>query len=78
MNGRLYGHAALHDPPQSMPVSSPFWSPSSHVGARHLPAQQTRLWQLFPVSHSTSSGQGLQLSQPQSMPVSLSFFTPSL
>ena len=30
----------VHEPPQSTPVSSPFWTPSSHVGhAAHEPPQ---------------------------------------
>src|SRR5262245_59103692 len=36
---------APHEPPQSTPVSSPFWTPSSHAAAAHMSLSHTPLAQ---------------------------------
>ena len=66
-----------HDPPQSIPVSEPFFTPSEQLGFWHTLLVQTPLRQSPPFAHPWPAGQSPQLGPPQSVPVSLPFFTPS-
>ena len=64
--------------PQSVPVSSPFWTPSLQVGATHLPSEQTPLAQSAGSKQLRLSAHGAHPSSskpppPQSMAVSLPF-----
>jgi hypothetical protein len=74
--------AQLHDghcPPQSTPVSMPFFTPSAQVGAAHVEATQTPLPQSMDSAHGSPSSQlpGGQTCPPQSMATSEPFCTPS-
>jgi hypothetical protein len=66
--------AVSHDPPQSMPVSVPFFTPSLHEGPAHVPPLQIRLWQSVLATHPTPPVHVLpnDVAQmpPQSTPVS--------
>jgi hypothetical protein len=67
---------AVHEPPQSTPVSSPFWVPSAHVGhAEHEPPQSTPVSSPFwvPSAHVGHA----EHEPPQSTPVSSPFWVPS-
>jgi hypothetical protein len=67
------------DEPQSMSVSVPFLTPSSHCGAWHSPPVHTPLTQsVLPVLQPLSVGQGSQLPPPQSVSVSAPFLIPSV
>jgi hypothetical protein len=58
-------------PPQSVPVSSPFWTPSEQLAEAHVPeALQAPLTQSLPVAQLRPTAQTLQ-PPPQSMSVSL-------
>ena len=70
------GAQPAQDPPQSMAVSSPFWTPSPQVAARQMASPQTRLSQSAGPTQAKSTGQGTQ-SPPQSRSVSVPFCTPS-
>jgi len=66
-------------PPQSTPVSTPFFTLSVQEGAAHSPAVHTPLAQSEPVPHPWLVPQRAQvLAPPQSTPVSRPFFTPSV
>jgi hypothetical protein len=69
------GHAA---PPQSLSVSAPFLTESSHAGAWHAPAVHTPLEQSAARAHASPSSHGAQSGPPQSMSVSLPFLTLSM
>ena len=62
-------------PPQSRSVSSPFFTPSSHAGAAHVPSQ-TPLTQSAPIAQTAPFAHGPQ-SPPQSTAVSLPSSAPS-
>jgi hypothetical protein len=72
-------HFSHFDPPQSMSLSLPFWTLSSHAASRHRSPVHTKLWQSSACRQLSSLGQrlGAQLS-PQSTPDSRPFRTPSL
>jgi hypothetical protein len=61
-------------PPQSTSVSDPFWMPSEHVGAWHVPPSQTPLWQSPSPLQSSPATQAEQLEPPQSTSVSSRFW----
>jgi hypothetical protein len=56
-------------PPQSLPVSCPFLTPSAQPAAWHLPPWQTLLVQSLAALQAKLSAQGLQ-EPPQSLSVS--------
>jgi hypothetical protein len=70
-------HLVLHDPPQSVSVSLPFFTKSVHVAPWHTPVVQTPLAQSpapaqpWPVVH-------LGQLEPQSLSVSVPFLTASV
>jgi hypothetical protein len=72
----LFAAQRRHAPPQSMSVSSPFFTLSEHVSA-HEPAAHEPLWQSVLPEHGSPAGHGPQV-PPQSMPVSVPFLTASL
>lgn len=65
------------DPPQSIPVSSPFSFPSTHVGASQAPFRQTSLVQSEGFRQPAPVEQRGHVGPPQSIPVSALFFLPS-
>jgi hypothetical protein len=65
-------------PPQSMPVSVPFFTPSEQRGTWHTPPVHTPLVQSPANAQVTPLAHGEQLPPPQSTPVSVPFFTPSV
>jgi hypothetical protein len=69
------GHAA---PPQSIPVSSWFETPSAQVAGWHtLPAQRLLLQSVF-AAQPPASGHGAHAAPPQSVSVSVPLRRPSL
>ena len=58
------------DPPQSMSVSSWFWTPSPQVGAWQRLPVQTPLEQSVPIAQSDPAGHEAQIVPPQSMSLS--------
>jgi hypothetical protein len=62
--------------PQSVSVSVPFFTLSSHVGVAHLPAVHIPLWQSADTRQFLLEEHPGQV-PPQSRSVSLPFFTPS-
>jgi len=75
-------HAAQEVPPQSIPVSSPFIAPSSHVATHTRVSSVKRLLQLERAqsespSQDWSTAQVLPHDPPQSMSVSSWFLKPS-
>jgi hypothetical protein len=66
------GHAA----PQSIPVSTPFFAPSSHEAGWQTAPSQTPLTQSLAAAHPAKSGQAPH-GPPQSMSPSPPFFTES-
>src|SRR6185369_10297696 len=70
-------------PPQSLPVSSPSWTPSVHVagmGAAQTPTTQLPLWQSLADEQPDPSGHSspaVTQMPPQSTPVSLPSLKPS-
>jgi hypothetical protein len=74
------GHPGQVPPPQSAPVSLPFFTPSMQVGAWQVPGVplQTLSWQSLPALHFLPSPHRAQVSlPPQSTSVSLPSRTPS-
>jgi hypothetical protein len=63
------GHAPQVPPPQSTPVSVPFFTPSSHAGAWHAPPVHTPDWQSAPAWHVSPVAQPGH-APPQSFAVS--------
>jgi hypothetical protein len=76
----LFVGDAAQEPPQSVPVSVPFFTPSLQVGAAQAPLAHTPLAQLapapVPLPHIFPFAQGGH-DPPQSTSVSVLFFTPS-
>ena len=70
--------AGQASPPQSTPVSAPFFTPSLQAGGRHVPLPQTWLEQSEDVLHASPVAQGGQIGPPQSMAVSAPSSAPSL
>ena len=70
------GETSKQEPPQSLPVSCPFWTPSLQLGALHPAYQQTPLSQSVPLLQGELSGHALH-PPPQSLAVSLPFRMPS-
>jgi hypothetical protein len=70
----------VHDPPQSVSVSVPFFAPSEHVGTAHLyvAVGHTELWQSRGNRQLLAFAQGEQVGPPQSTSVSLPFLVVSL
>jgi hypothetical protein len=66
----------VHVPPQSIPVSVPFCTPSVQLALRHVPAAHAPLAQSLAAVQRLPGGQGLHV-PPQSTSVSLPFFTAS-
>ena len=70
-------HGSGQPAPQSGPVSSPFWTPSLHVGAWHSPPQHTPEMQSSGKPHPSPSGHRVgQLGAPQSIAVTPSLLPP--
>jgi hypothetical protein len=65
-------------PPQSVPVSLPFFTPSVQVGAWHVAPEHTPLAQSLGMAQPPPAVHGAQIGPPQSVPVSPPFFTPSV
>src|SRR5262245_26718479 len=66
-----------HAPPQSMPISAPFVTPSLHVGTVQMPASQMSLEQ-SDEARQVSPGKHLgHAAPPQSTSVSVPFCAPS-
>src|SRR5688500_13847210 len=74
-------HFEGQPPPQSFPVSAPFFTPSEHEGAAHknIPfiLTHTPLVQSAALKHGLPAGQGAEHTGPQSTPASPPFCTPS-
>jgi hypothetical protein len=67
-----------HEPPQSVPVSEPFFTPSLHVGAAHsIDALQYPLAQSALFAHDFPFAQSGH-APPQSTSLSMPFFAPSV
>ncbi len=66
-----------HEPPQSTSVSLPFWTPSAHVGTRHVFCLQTPCRQSSAASQICPGAHVAPHAPPQSMSVSSPFFVPS-
>jgi hypothetical protein len=64
-------------PPQSTPVSLPFFAPSLQVGVWHVSPLQTDELQSWGCAQCSPGSQGPQL-PPQSMSVSVPFLAPSV
>jgi hypothetical protein len=71
-------HLPQEAPPQSMSVSTPFLTPSAHVGAWHTPAVQTPLWQSPGTEQVLALAHLPQEAPPQSTSVSVPFLTKSV
>jgi hypothetical protein len=71
------GQGPQEVPPQSCPVSLPFFAPSVHAGAWQIPLTHTWLEQSVPAVQPLPVLQRGH-APPQSCPVSLPFFTPSV
>jgi hypothetical protein len=71
------GHALHTAPPQSMPVSLPFFTPSVQVGGAQMPLVHTREVQSAAIAHCFPGAQAGQTEPPQSTSVSVPFLTPS-
>jgi hypothetical protein len=69
---------APHDPPQSVSLSVPFFTPSLQVAAWHTPPVHTPLWQSPPIPHFLFVVHLVAQVPPQSVSDSLPFFTVSL
>ena len=65
-------------PPQSMSVSSPFFTPSAGARMMHLPLVQIRSTQSADFLQPLPMPQAAALLPPQSMSVSSAFFAPSV
>jgi hypothetical protein len=65
-------------PPQSVADSSPFRTPSVHVGTRHTPSTQYAVRQSLGVEQALPFAHGAQLLPPQSTSTSSPFCTRSL
>ncbi|KYF93038.1 hypothetical protein BE17_08080 [Sorangium cellulosum] len=72
-----YSHAMEQSPPQSTPVSLPFFVPSRHDGAWHVLLRHTSLEQSAWTAQRAPSPQGFASGPPQSTPVSEPFARPS-
>jgi hypothetical protein len=70
-------HFEGHPPPQSLPVSTPFFTPSEHEGAaqRNTPfiLRHTPLVQSEALKQGLPAGQGAEQTGPQSTPASPPF-----
>src|SRR5687768_1960651 len=71
------GHFGAFVPPQSLPVSSPFFTPSVGDGAWHVPPVHTLLLQSAATAHFFPSSQAAAFVPPQSTSVSPLFCWPS-
>jgi hypothetical protein len=71
------GHGSHEGPPQSTPVSAPFFVASSHVGAAQAFRWHTSVVQSVFAAHAAPGKHGEQ-TPPQSTSVSEPFFQPSL
>jgi hypothetical protein len=78
VHGPPSAHFEHVGPPQSTPVSAPFFTPSMHVGARQVFAVHTPLWQSVGTPHGELLGHLPQSGPPQSTAVSLPSFIESL
>jgi hypothetical protein len=64
----------MHEPPQSTPVSSPFFTLSVHEGATQMSiAEHEPLVQSVPILHAAPTPHGGHMPPPQSAPVSAPF-----
>jgi len=69
---------AGHEPPQSLSVSVPFFTPSEHVGAAQTLFVQTPLVQSGPSAQPFPTSHLVAHEPPQSTSVSVPFFAPSV
>jgi hypothetical protein len=71
-------HVGQPPPPQSLPVSVPFWRESVQVAGLHVLSEPQFLFlQSVPTTQASPSGHGAQLGPPQSLSVSWPFNVPS-
>lgn len=72
-----FGQGAQEPPPQSIALSVPFFTPSVHWAAAHVPFEQTAVVQSPPEMHPRPVAHFGQV-PPQSLSVSAPFLAPSV